>query len=115
MTNGTVPVQSHSQAWASLCLCISAALLQLTPSVKLVVDLCQFLKVQATILLISAHFATECTLCRCARLAMQNSILNARHQRHFAHAADAAKKDPEQFKIWREDPAKFSLMVATRC
>ena len=24
-------------------------------------------------------------------------------------AADAAKKDPEQFKIWREDPANFSF------
>lgn len=27
----------------------------------------------------------------------------------MAFAADAAKKDPEQFKIWREDPAKFSF------
>lgn len=27
----------------------------------------------------------------------------------FAPAADAAKKDSEQFKIWREDPAKFSF------
>ena len=25
------------------------------------------------------------------------------------YAADAAKKDPEQFKIWRENPAKFSF------
>ena len=23
--------------------------------------------------------------------------------------ADAAKRDPEQFKIWREDPAQFSF------
>jgi len=40
---------------------------------------------------------------------MQTSILNASHQWQLALAADAAKKDPEQFKIWREDPAKFSF------
>ncbi len=109
MTNGTAPVQSHHQALAALCLCIPAAWLQLTPSVKLVVNLFQVVKVQAIVLLISAHFATECTLCRCALLAMQTSILNARHRWHFTPAADAAKKDPEQFKIWRENPAKFSF------
>ena len=27
----------------------------------------------------------------------------------YVTAADAAKKDPEQFKIWREDPANFSF------
>lgn len=24
-------------------------------------------------------------------------------------AADAEKKDPEQFEVWRKDPAKFSF------
>ena len=76
---------------------------------KLVVNLSQVLKVQAIVLLISVHFATECLLCCCALLAMQTSILNASHQWQLALAADAAKKDPEQFKIWREDPAKFSF------
>ena len=79
------------------------------PRLKLVVDVCQILKVQTTVLLISAQFATVCKLCCCALLAMQTSILNARHQWQLAPAADAAKKDPEEFKIWREDPAKFSF------
>ena len=64
---------------------------------------------QTTVLLISAQFATECTMCRCTLLAMQTSILNVRWQWQLAPAADAAKKDPEQFEIWREDPAKFSF------
>ena len=102
MTNGTVPELSHHQALAALCLCISATYLQLVSSVKLVADLCQ-------LLLISAHFANECTLCCCAPLAIQTSILNASHQWQLALAADAAKKDPEQFKIWREDPPQFSF------
>lgn len=109
MTNGTVPIQSHHQAWAALCLYLPATWLQLVPRVKLVVDLCRILEVQTTVLLISAHFATVCILCRCALVAMQTSILNARHQWQYAPAADAAKKDPEQFNIWREDPAKFSF------